>query len=211
MSLLGVLMLFNVSQKQLPSSPTPDRLLASHSISMENRYGNSFVNGVFKNNILLTLYYLSGRKIPQGYVDWNIVDKPFTYKFTLKKGQTFAFHDTVLADYAGHVALTTHAHFNSAEGFQSDGYLVADGVCHLASLIDWAARDAGLTVVAPTNHNFAEIPEVPREYGVAIYDSPDAQHESALQNLYITNTKNADVMFVFQYDGTALTVSVTEK
>jgi hypothetical protein len=178
---------------------------------MNDRYGNEYVSNIFKDNILLTLSYLSGQTTTQKSVDWDTVEKPFTFDITLKNGQTFAFHDTVLPKYERSVAITTHAHFMSTEGFKSDGYLVADGVCHLASLINWAAKDAELDVEAPTNHDFAVIPEVPREYGVAIYDSPDAVGSSQLQNLYITNNKDHDVIIRFIYDGEKLDVRVLEK
>lgn len=67
----------------------------------------------------------------------------------------------------------------ATEGLISDGYLTGDCVCHLASLIYWAARDAGLTALAPTNHDFTTIPEVPKEYGVSIYFTPGAREANA--------------------------------
>lgn len=200
---------FTVLTTQLPSLPT-EKVLATHAFSMTHRYNNQFVSDVFRDNILLTLAYLQGEIKQPGQVDWNMVEKPFTYSFTLKKGETFAFHDSVLPQYKDKVNVTTHAHFNSLEGFKYDGDLVGDGVCHLASLLSWAAKDAGLAVTTPTNHNFAQILEVPKEQGVAIYDSPTDQAGSALQNLYITNNKNSDVSFMFTYDGSKLTIQVTE-
>jgi vancomycin resistance protein YoaR len=103
-----------------------------------------------------------------------------------------------------------NAHFNYDDGFKSDGYLTGDGVCHLASIIYWAAKDAGLAALAPTNHNFATIPEVPKEYGVAIYYIPGSHDTNAKQNLYITNTFDKPVQFAFAYDGTSLTVKVID-
>lgn len=209
-SLFGVFLLLSVNTKQL-SLPAPEAVIGERSFPMSDRYGNEYVSNVFKDNILLTLSYLSGKSSNGKGVNWDEVEKPFTYDVTLQKGQIFAFHDTVLPQYDGKVTLTTHAHFNSTEGFKSDGYLVADGVCHLASLINWAARDAGLDVVSPTSHDFAVIPDVPAKYGVAIYDTPDAKGSSALQNLYITNNKEHDVTIRFTYDGTKLDVKVLEK
>ena len=137
-------------------------------------------------------------------ISWPKVESPFHYEFTLKPGETFAFHDGVLPKYKGKVTVTTGVEFNSQEGFKYDGDLVGDGVCHLASFIYWAARDAGLDAYAPSNHNFAKINDVPKEYGVAIL-AP-----SPLGNLYITNNKDVPVTFVFNYDGSNLTVSVVE-
>jgi vancomycin resistance protein YoaR len=110
----------------------------------------------------------------------------------------------VLPQFTGKVTQTMNAHFMWDEGFKSDGWLTGDGVCHLASLIYRAAKDAGLETLAPTNHNFADIPEVPKEYGVSIFA------RNPQQNLYITNTFDKPVQFAFTYDGTNLTVKVID-
>jgi hypothetical protein len=178
--------------------------LASRSFSMEDRYNNTFVNNVFKDNILLTLNYMDGSVKSKSDINWDNVEKPFSYQFTLNPGQEFAFHDGVLPDYSKNLVKTTGVHFDSDEGFKYDGDVVGDGVCHLASFIDWVARDAGLSTYAPSNHNFAKINDVPKEYGVAI------MAPSPLGNLYITDNFDKPVTFSFNYDGTNLTVSVTE-
>lgn len=183
--------------------------LASHTMSLNNRYGNEFVNTVFKDNILLTMEYMEGKVKSGDKIDWGEVEKPLHYEFTLNPGQKFAFHDVTTPDYTDAV-VTTNAHYSSAEGFKSDGYLVGDGVCHLASIIYWSAKDAGLEANAPTNHDFAVINEVPKEYGVSIYTMPQA-HQGANNNLYITNNKEKPVHFVFDYkDDGSFTVAVTE-
>lgn len=178
--------------------------LASRSLSMEDRYDNKFVNDVFKDNILLAMSYLDGAVKTKEDISWDKVEAPFHYEFTLQPGQEFAFHDGVLPAYSKNVAKTTNSHFNSYEGYKSDGYLIGDGVCHLASVIYWAAKDAGLSASAPSNHNFAKINDVPKEYGVAIM-SP-----SPLGNLYITNNLDKPVTFVFDYKNSVLTVSVVK-
>lgn len=187
----------------------PEAILATHQMSLNNRYGNSYVNNVFKQNILLAMSYLRGisKSAP---VSWADVDKPFRFILTLKPGQVFAFHDQVLPQFVGKQGFTTHAHFESQEGFLSDGYLFGDGVCHLASLIYWVAKDAGLDAKAPTSHDFAVIPEIPKEYGVAIFYSPDQQATSQEQNLYITNNKDKNVSFVFDFNGDNLKVTSEE-
>lgn len=203
------------------SNPTPSlgvqgyslvpKTLASRSFSLNERYGNSFVNGVFKDNILLTLRYMDGTvKVAQD-ISWSKVEESTHYEFSLKPGEVFAFHDQVLAEYKEKVVKTTNAHFNFKDGYKSDGYLMGDGVCHFASLIYWAAKDAGLTAVAPRNHDFAEIPQVPKEYGVSIYALPGNPATSQNQNLYITNNKEKPVHFVFDYKDNILTVSVSEE
>src|SRR3989338_7030947 len=184
--------------------------LASREFSLEKRYDNSFVNSVFKDNILLNIKYLAGEKIDPREINWDEVRKPFEYKLILKSGETFAFHDDVLPEFEGKIAKTTNAHFNSQEGFKSSGFLVGDGVCHLASLLYWIARDAGLETTAQVNHNFANIPEVPKEYGVSIYAYPGRQANDQLQNLYITNTRDREIAFEFKYDGRNLKISAVE-
>lgn len=184
--------------------------IAVREFSLEKRYDSSFVNGVFKDNILLTLKYLSGEEIDPRKVDFEKVRKPFEYKFVLKSGEIFAFHDDVLPELEGKVSKTTNAHFNTPEGFKSSGFLVGDGVCHLASLLYWAARDAGLETLAKVDHNFANIPEVPKEYGVSIYAYPGKQYSDQMQNLYITNNRDREIAFEFKYDGQNLKITVVE-
>lgn len=179
----------------------PGAVLAEHSFSLENRYDNEFVSGVFKDNILLTLHYLEDPELTKNKISWETVAKPFHTDFSLKPGEGFAFHENTLADYSEDVVKTTNAHFIGQEGFKSDGYLIGDGVCHLASLMYWVAKDAGLTAYSPSNHNFAEINGVPKKYGVSIL-SPNP-----LGNLYIVNSLEKPVVFSFDFDGENLTVT----
>lgn len=178
--------------------------LASHSFSLDERYGNEFVNDVFKDNILLTLNYQAGRVKSKADINWETIEQPFTTGFTLKPGESFAFHEDVLPAYAETLVQTTNAHFNGQEGFKSDGYLIGDGVCHLASLLSWVAKDAGLTVYAPSNHNFAAITGVPKEEGVAVL-SP-----MPLGNLYIVNNLESPVSFHFEFDGHELIITASD-
>ncbi len=185
-------------------------LLASHEMSLGNRYPNSSVNDVFKDNILLNLAYLGDKISSPKDINWEKVTKPFQYEFKLEPYQTFAFHSDVSEKYRNSLAKTTNAHFNAAEGFKSDGYLFGDGVCHLASLINWVATEAGLKVEVPTNHNFANIPDVPKKYGVSIYANPYSKGANTMQNLYITNNKGKPISFRFEYSEEKVKVSVVE-
>jgi hypothetical protein len=193
-----------------------DYLLGTESVrsertfSLADRYPDQWVSDIFRDNILLTLSYMDNDVKNPTEIDWPAVVKPQSYNFTLQPGEVFAFHEDVLPQFEGRVAQTMHAHFNYTDGFKSDGYLTGDGVCHLAALLYWAAKDAGLAALAPTNHDFANIPEVPKEYGVSIYFKPGAHDSNARQNLYITNTLNKAVSFAFAYDGTSLTVKVLD-
>lgn len=178
------------------------QLLASHSMSLDDRYPIKSVSDVFKNNILLTLAYMSGAVKNANQVDWESIQHPTTYTMTLQPGEVFAFQDAVLPEFAGKHIVTTNAHFDASEGFQYDGDLYGDGVCHFASLMTWVARDAGLKVVAPTRHDFAKIPDIDPKYGTAIYAGDPEQ------NLYIENTFDKPVRLVFTYANDTLTVSV---
>ncbi len=188
---------------QSGSTPMP-KTMANHIMPMNDRYAVESVNTVFKDNILLTLHYMDGSVKSKSDINWDKIESPFHYEFTLNSGEEFAFHDKIANKYAGNIVKTTKAHFNYDDGFKSDGYLTGDGVCHLASIIYWVAKDAGLEAHAPSNHDFAKIPDVPKEYGVAIYIGPDG---GEMQNLYIKNTNEKPVTFVFNYDGVNLTVS----
>lgn len=187
-----------------------NRVLSQVSYSLADRYADTYVNNVFSDNILLTLAYMGGEVKDGQDVNWDKVKSMDTVSLFIKPGQTFAFHDAVMGKYAGKVASTTNAHFNSYEGFKSDGWLVGDGVCHLASFMYAASKEAGLQSEAPTRHDFATIPEVPKELGVSIYYSPDNPSTSTLQNLYITNNREKTVAFVFNKEKNDLNIKVEE-
>lgn len=214
MNIIGPILFFLFSQF---ISPSPDvnsvniKQLASEQISLEKRYENSYVNGVFKDNILLNVAYLSGKVTKKEDVKWEEIEKPINYRFTLMPNKTFAFHEDVLEKYKDSVIKTTNANFNFSDGFKSDGYLTGDGVCHLASLMYWVAKNAGLDAYAPTNHDFAVIPEIDRQYGVSIYKAPGNYHGNALQNLYITNNKQNPIVFELIYSNSQLKFSIFEE
>lgn len=190
---------------QMVTPLTLENVLSSHEMSLEARY-----YPVQKENILLNLAYMDGRVIQKSDINWDEIKKPFSLEFRLEPGKTFAYHDDVLPEYKDSLVKTTQAHFIYGEGFKSAGYLVGDGVCHLASLIYWAALDAGLDAKAPTNHNFMAIPEIDKQYGVSIYANPQSKGSNTKQNLYITNNKDKAITFGFDYNGDKLKVSVME-
>lgn len=198
-----------LAQTTIMPIANPVKTLGDASFSLTDRYTNTYVSNVFADNILLTLAYMRGAATGDS-VDWDTVEEPFTYSFTLQPGEVFAFHDNVLPEFKGKVVKTTNAHFGAQGGFKSDGYLVADGVCHLASLMNEAATRAGLKVVAPTNHDFAVIPEVDKKYGTAIYFMPGEETANMQQNLYIENNKDTAVTFVFSYRDNNLDIKVTD-
>jgi len=179
-----------------------NKILAQENYSLSNRYSNAFVNDVFVDNILLTLAYMSGKVKKGDSILWSKVQADWEEKFTLKPNETFAFHDAVLEKYKGKIALTTNAHFNASEGFKSDGWLIGDGVCHLASFMYVAAKNAGLEIEAPTSHDFAVIPNIEKKDGVSIFS------ENTLQNLYITNNQSKTIAFAFVHREDTLTIRV---
>lgn len=196
---------------QLATPLTSDHVVSSHEISLDDRYPVKEVSEVFKDNILLNLYYMEDKVKSGKDINWDDVKKPFHYEFRLEPNQTFAFHDDLLPEFSGKVTKTTNAHFNFSEGFKSDGYLFGDGVCHLASLIYWVAKDAHLDALAPTNHDFMNIPEISKEYGVSIFSNPYSKGSHAQQNLYVTNNKGKPISFKFDYSQDKLKVSVVEE
>lgn len=184
--------------------------LAEHKMSLDKRaMPGSFMNEVMRDNILLTVAYMRGMPVSAS-PDWETVRKPFQYTFELKPGETYTFQKDSLPEYASSVVKTTDVNFGAGDGYKSDGYLMGDGVCHLASLFYWAARDAGIETTAPTNHDFMPIPEIPRKYGVSIYSMPGNKDANAQQNLYVKNDGNASISFDISYDGDSLDVKVVE-
>lgn len=206
---ITVLFMLGASAK---TAPTPslknEDKLAERVLPLNNRYAVESVNEVFKGNILLTLNYLSGDVKNSNDIKWSEVSKDMRHEIVLQPGAVFAFHDDVSIKYQGKKVTSTNAHFNAQEGFLSSGYLYGDGVCHLASIINWAAKDAGLSVEAPVKHDFANIPDVPREYGTSIYTAPLTHSTNQMQNLYIENNLTKPVKFVFDYSQDKLVVSV---
>ncbi len=184
-------------------------VLGTRSISLDHRQLNQPLNDIYKDNILLNMAYMRGVVTKGSTVNWDTVRAPFEYEFILQPGQTFAFHDLVSKEYTN-VALTSNSHFGGEEGYKYDGRLYGMGVCHLASVINWAAKDADLNPVAPTNHDFFAINEIPKEHGVAIYADPGSVGVSSKQNLYILNSKDSAVTFKFNFDGDNLKVTVLQ-
>ncbi|MBI4084860.1 MAG: VanW family protein [Candidatus Levybacteria bacterium] len=182
--------------------------ISKQTLSLSNRNANPFVNGIFKDNILLNVAYISGKVINPSQINWSELQKPFIYEFTLKPGEAFAFHDDVLPEFTGKVVKTGNSHFNYRDGYKTDGFLYGDGVCHLASLMYWAAKDARLLAKAPIRHNIAPIPDVAYENGVSIYYAPGASQTNKLQNMYIQNIYKKPVVIRFNYKNNTLSVSI---
>lgn len=182
--------------------------LAQRELSLANRHANAGVNEIFKKNILLNLAYLNGNVTTKADLNWENVSQMKDFSFTLQPGETFAYHDHVLAKYRDSLKVTTKSHFSAAEGYLFSGFLYGDGVCHLASIINWAAQDAGLEVLRTKAHSIAKIPDVPDEYGVSIYTIAGQKESGVNNNLYITNNQTQPIEFRFSLVGETLIVEV---
>jgi hypothetical protein len=188
-----------------------ETVLASEKISLEKRVpGDPYGNQVFKDNILLTIGFMRGIVSKDAPINWEEVRRPFEYQLVIAPGETYAFHDQVLDQYKNQGIKTSQAHFNYQDGFKSAYGLYGNGVCHLASLMYWVSLDAGVQALAPTNHDFAVIPEIDRKYGVAIYSDFGSSNGGGRQNLYITNNKENPIGFKYNYDGEKLRVTLVE-
>src|SRR5579863_4003344 len=63
------------------------QLLAQHDMSLADRYSIASVNSVFRDNILLTLAYLSGTVKNANQVNWDVLHRPTTYTLILQPGE----------------------------------------------------------------------------------------------------------------------------
>jgi len=199
---------FLVEQKQI---------LVQHELDLASRLPDEYGSQVFADNILLTLHYLKGDegglmvdngKSMSGNINWEKARQPFEASFTLEPGEVFAYHDTILPEFNGLHLKTTNAHYNLREGFKPLAGLPGNGVCHLASLINWVASDAGLEVVAKVNHNFYPVFGVPKENGTSIRWGPNGEYNSRNQNLYIRNNFSFPVTFGFEIKGNLVLLSI---
>ncbi len=196
---LGLLLLFstnfttlNVASQTMQIVQSQQKALASHDLDLTQREADPGINQGFADNILLALHYLKG-DVGTLPIDWNKIRESATIEFTLQPGEVFAFHDNVLAQFTN-PKVTLNSKFITTEGYLAVAGLGGNGVCHLASLINWVAKDAGLETTVKANHDFAPVVGVPREYGVSIMST------SPEQNLYIRNDQAFPVVFRFIID-----------
>ena len=182
-------------------------VLVEKTLSLDNRLPNKAGARVFADNILLNLHYIKEdvdsfkndkEKNGPANIDWEKIREPFEVSFILKSGEFFAFHKNILEEYKEKPGIVIKSHFSFEDGYKALGGLYGNGVCHFASLINWAASEAGLEVMAPVNHDFYPVPEVPREYGTSILYWPDNGRNTQKQNLYLSNTFDSSLVFIFK-------------
>lgn len=217
---IGLISTIGLSSLPLPFSAllTQKKGLAQRELDLTNRLPDKGGSQIFADNILLAIHYRKGdaqevrlnkdKPIDNGNIDWEKLRQPFTTSFTLKPGQMFAYHANALPEYKDSVVYTMNSRFFMEEGYKSLGGLGGNGVCHLASLINWAAAEAGLEVVSKVNHDFYPVPGVPRENGTSILYA-ESGGNSQNQNLYIRNKLEVPVTFEFKADNQKVILTIT--
>ena len=163
------------------------QVLSSEIMDLNNRYSVASISNGFKENILIALKYLG-------------------LEIRLKPNEVFAFHDKgILPEFKESEIITQESDFTTNYGYKVVAGLGGNGVCHLASFMNWVASEAGLEVVAPTNHNFATIPGIDKKYGTSI----STRNSPERQNLYIRNNFDFPVEFRFFLLGNNLILTVS--
>lgn len=209
----------NVIQYQISQK----KLLAKEIMDLNKRNPDSSVNDIFRDNILLNLHYIKGdqqsvfkaNKVElygENKIDWVKLREPFEFRIMLKQGELFSFHDELLPEfekYKGN-AKTGWTKFSANEGYKTLDGLSGNGVCHLASLINWTASEAGMGVTAKVNHDFYPVPGVDRKYGTSIVYRP-GQMTTKMQNLYVMNNFLETAIFSFKADKDKVELEISEK
>lgn len=217
-TLIAIATFTNISLSSLgvatPSSNiAKEEVLAKQELNLTNRIPNyPYGNQIFADNILLSLHYLKGDvwDDKEKDIDWEKIRQPFEVSFTLNPGEAFAFHNNLLPRYKDSVVLTGNSRFFVEDGYKSLNGLGGNGVCHLASLINWAAKEAGLESISFVNHDFSPVPGVPREYGASIFYTQDSGANSQMQNLYVKNNFEEPVEFEFKVDEKKVILTVSK-
>jgi len=164
-------------------------VLASELMDLGNRYPVVSVSEGFKNNILISLNYLTFQD--------DVLE--------LKPGEIFAFHKKgILPEFKESKIVSQESDFTTNDGYKVVAGLGGNGVCHLASLIYKTAAKAGLEAIAPTNHNFASISGIEKEFGVSI----STRNSPERQNLYIKNNFDFPVEMKFGLNGEILKIEI---
>ena len=181
-----------------------ESVLASESMDLTKRYPQKSINDGFVENIFTALGYFSLKgKISQAN------EGEFSFSIVLNPNDVFAFHKNILPQLNGSNIITQDSGFLRSDGYKIIAGLDGNGVCHLASLMNFVASEANLEVTAPTNHNFAQIQGIDRKYGTSIYYLPKGGEVSQRQNLYVRNNKDYPIEFSFLLSGNFLTFSIS--
>jgi vancomycin resistance protein YoaR len=137
------------------------------------------------------------------------VREPFEFSLTLEPGELFAFHDELSPEFNGLKTKTGWTQFSVVEGYKVLDGLSGNGVCHLATLINWVSTEAGLAVTAKVNHDFYPVPGIDRKYGTSIVYLPGAE-TTRRQNLYVVNTYDKTVTYNFKASAWQVTLEIVK-
>lgn len=184
-------------------------VLSTGTMDLSYRYPIENTSRVFAENILVNLYHLSrlgkgeSEQITEGFKPQENV--PASFSLTLQPGEVFAFHDQVLNQYKESKIVAPEGGYRPKDGYILLGGLYGNGVCHLATLMNYVARRSGVEVTALTRHDFAPVPGFDREYGTSIStgNSPERQ------NLYIKNDKEMPLELKFDLQGNELVFTMS--
>ena len=197
---------------QLAQAEAGEEILAERQLDLTTRHPDENINGVFADNILLAVWYFSGQSQPPEST--RILDR-IIVEVELGPGEVWAFHDMVLPEFkpealetSGGSLIASGTRYTAKEGYRTALGLPGNGVCHLATLMNWVASEAGLEVTAKVNHNFAPVPGVPEKYGTSIRYSPDGSLNSANQNLYIKDNFDDPIRLIFTLEGSSLKLRI---
>lgn len=181
---------------------TGPEIIAQQTLPLSEYQGENvdYVSQAASDNILLALHYLAKTVPKQGEaIAWAQARQPQLISLELNPGEMFAFHPETLSKFQGKSVKAVQTNFYRSDGYVADNGLVGNGVCYLASLMNWVASEAGLAVTAEVDHDFFPVPNVPPEYGTSIFYTPGSS-ASQDQNLYIENTLDVPVYLVFSAD-----------
>lgn len=101
-----LLICLTVRPVKIAQNTVPEQVTTG-TMSLTDRAKNSWVNTVFKKNILLTLSYLAAGE--SGKKHLSMPANTYQYDVVLKPNEVFAFHSDVLPKYKNKVIKTTNA------------------------------------------------------------------------------------------------------
>lgn len=159
----------------------PERqLLTTRMMSLGNRHLSSEINAIWAKNILLAVSRISPLDAGR-----------------LKEDPTFLGSIQMVPDAEFSFVKEAGPTLTEKDGFLSDGILPGNGVCHLASLINWALEDASISGIEINNvvPHSAPIPGIPNNRAVSILSADPKQ------DLVIKNKGKVTLELVFRYVG----------
>jgi len=212
---LAVPLVMPIAQSQLEKYQY--EVISTKVLSLKVRHPDKTVNDIFSDNILLNLHYIKGdindlktgkANAGENMINWEKIREPFDFSVTLKPDETFAFHDDVLPEFKDEKIISGWTEFSYNDGYKQVDGLYGNGVCHLASVLNWLGITSRLEVTAKVNHDFFPVKGVPQKYGTSILYM--GGYSSQMQNLYIKNTYSHPITLVFNINPQRVVISVVK-